>query len=167
MRTLPLVRSLPMRASAALAAILLARTSPLAGPASSIAVVGAWTVTINSSNLIAGAGSNLVSSQESPADTSQVSITNVPANWRIDVRRQDSVWNAALSLQVRRSSNGTGSGSISGGTSYVTLTTSDQTLCTGSLNRSGIGMQYQVAGLSLALPPNTYQTDALFTLVET
>jgi len=138
-----------------------------------VTVTGSWSETVDESNLTAGPGSNLTSEYESSSSEFRIRIQGFgtnrrnPNSWRVDVRRSDATWHANLSVLVRRTSNGSGTGSISGGTSYQAVTGTDQTFFQGSNNRNGVRVQAKVGGVSLSVPPNTYRTSIVFTIVDT
>jgi hypothetical protein len=135
-----------------------------------ISATGGWTETVNSSDLVSGAGSNLIVTYESATNATIVSITNCLSrfdNWRVDVRRVDGGnWHANFTLSVRRTSNGTGLGSISGGLSYIGITTTDSQFFSGRGNRSNINLQYRLTGMSVSISPKNYSTTVVFTVVD-
>ncbi len=130
-----------------------------------IVATGGWTRTIDSADLTSGAGSDLTPSYESGADATDLGVTAV-GNYRVDVRRADATWHGDFTLSVRRTQDGSGSGSISGGTTYQTVTTSDAEFFTGNGDRTGIKVQYQVDGLSVDVAPDTYSSTVTFTIVD-
>jgi len=138
-----------------------------------VTVTGSWSETINESDLTAGPGSNLASEHQSASNEFSIRIQGFgsskkdPDSWRVDVRRSDATWHANLSVFVRRTANGSGNGTISGGAAYQTVTVTDQAFFQGSNDRSGIRAQAKVGGVSLSVPPNTYQTSIVFTIVDT
>jgi hypothetical protein len=133
--------------------------------AQDISAVGGWTETIDSSDLVSGAGSDLAGTYESNADATTIDITHDP-QWRVDIHRTDTNWSLDFTLYARRTSDGSGSGSISGGTSYMEITTVGTQFFTGSENRSGIDAQYQLTGMSVGVSPDTYSTTVTYTVVD-
>lgn len=137
-----------------------------------IVVQGQWSKTINESNLKSGPGSGLkanYASSSSALDIRIAGVGNNPANpdsWRVDVRRSDTNWHANLRLLARRTADGTGNGSVSGGTAYQEVTTTDQSFFTGTNRRRNIKAQAKVAGVSLQIPPDTYTTSLVLTIVD-
>jgi hypothetical protein len=134
-----------------------------------IAATGGWTETVDASNLISGAGSNLTSTYTSPGNATTITLTNTKNkndNWRVNVRRVDSTWNSNLTLYVRRTSNGTGAGGISGGTTFIQILSSDQQFFSGSGDRNGISCQYRLTGMSINVDPGTYSTTVIYTMVD-
>lgn len=133
----------------------------------SITVTGSWTETIDASDLQAGAGSDLIDTYESASDQIVIDITNATAApWRVDVRKSDANWHADFQLSVRRTSSGTGNGTISGGTSYQEVTDTDQSFFNGTKNRDGINVQLKLSGVSIQIPPDTYTTTVYYTVIE-
>jgi hypothetical protein len=134
-----------------------------------IKVKGSWSETIDASDLQAGPGSDLFDTYESVLD--EVLITNIDqgpgsVNWRVDVSKLDINWHSNFQLYVRRSSDGNGSGTISGGTSYQEVTDTDQSFFNGSGNRINIGIQLRLSGVSVQVPPDTYTTAVYYTIIQ-
>jgi len=124
---------------------------------------------VNASNLVAGAGSNLLPTLDDAAATN-LSIINTSGSidhWRIDVRRSDATWHNALRLYVRRISDGSGSGTVTGGLSPVEISGMDVQFFSGEGDRTGLFLSYQLTGMSVAVSPNTYSTTVIFTIVDT
>jgi len=145
-----------------LISVLLACTSAWAAD---ITVSGEWIRTVTASDLTAGAGSDLVSEQTSSAGTVTLALTATGGGaWRIKVRHAPSPWNGNLTLWVRRTSDGTGAGSLSGGSGYVQLTALDTDFFSGAGDRSNISLQYKLSGLSKTVSPDTYQSAVVFTI---
>lgn len=151
-----------MKSWIAAAACLLIPLTALAGD---IVATGGWSETIDSSDLAAGPGSDLVASHESNSSATNIDLTAV-GDYRVDVRRADGTWSGDFTLYVRRTQPGSGAGSISGGTTYQEITTSDAELFTGNADRTGIKIQYQVDGLSVTISPDTYSSTVTFTIVD-
>ncbi len=134
----------------------------------SLTVSGSWSAVIDVSDLKGGAGTDLVASLQSPLNESALSVSQASTlNWQVTVRRIDGTWPAGLALAVERTSNGTGSGSVSGGTAYLNVTTVDQTFFKGSGNRSTVYLHFQLSGLSVTIPPSAYSTTLVYTVVQT
>jgi hypothetical protein len=133
----------------------------------SISVTGSWFETIDETDLVGGPGSDLKSTYESAAD--QVSIDIVGAgnkNWRVDVRKVDTDWHSSLGLYVRRTSDGSGRGQITGGTSYQQLSDTYQQFFSGHRNRREINVQLMLDGVSAELECGDYLTTVYYTVVE-
>ena len=132
-----------------------------------ITVTGSWTRAITVLDVAGSAGSDLTPSYQSAAGAMVLEISKAGnSNWRVDVRRLDTNWHANLALDIRRTSNGSGSGSVSGGTAYQAVGTTYQSFLTGSKNLRDIQLQLQLRGVSVALPADTYVTTVYFTVVE-
>jgi hypothetical protein len=134
-----------------------------------LAASGGLTRTIGRTDLVSGAGSNLNSTYSDAATTSLTvsGTTGASDSWRIDVRTADTAWNGALRLKVRRDTDGSGSGSVAGGTSFIELTGSDSQFFFGAGDRSGISLSYQLSGMTVTIPPGFYSTTVIFTVVAT
>ena len=133
----------------------------------SITVTGSWSETIDASDLQAGAGSDLINSYESTPNSALVEIKGAgQKNWRVDIRKMDINWHTDFRLYVRRTGDGSGSGSISGGISYQEVTDFDQAFFDGARNRSDIPIQLRLTDVSVQIPPNTYSTEVWYTVVD-
>ncbi|MDB6139921.1 MAG: hypothetical protein JWO94_2993 [Verrucomicrobiaceae bacterium] len=125
---------------------------------------GDWVESLNTSSLVSGAGSDLPSNLESISGITVLSVSNITGSWRITARRSASTWDSHVALYVRRTSGGIGSGTITGGDSYVELTGGDSEIFTGSNARGSISVQYKLTGLAHNLPPATYLSSLTFTV---
>ena len=134
-----------------------------------ISAAGGWTETIDEDDLQSGAGSNLIATYESVTNASTANISNCSGdtdNWRVDVKRSDSGWQGDFVLYAKRTSDGTGTGSISGGLSYIEITTVDVEFFSGAGNRNNIDLQYRLTGMSVNASPNTYNTTIILTIAD-
>jgi hypothetical protein len=131
-----------------------------------ITAVGGWSETIDATDLISGAGSDLTDTYESSSGATAVSITH-PSPWRVDIKRSDSVWHSNFALYAERTSDGSGSGSISGGQAYQEITTIDAEFFSGDQDRSSIDVRYRLTGMSVEAGPGTYSTTVTYTVVDT
>lgn len=128
-----------------------------------------WRLTLGATNLTGGAGTGFPSVFESAPDEVSVGISKTvdpPATWQVDIRRTDSNWDTGVRLYARRTADGTGTGSITGGTVYQEISDVDQYFFSGSGDRSKIEIQYRVEGVSLALGLDTYLTDISYTVTQ-
>ena len=151
--------------------LLLSSVRLFAPPAISLKVTGKWDMILRPTDLTGGAGTDYQNPFESAVDEVKLTISKTAgptAPWRIDIRKTDITWDPSLTLNVKRSSDGTGDGTISGGTSYLSVTSTDQQLFTGTGDRSQIGLQYQIGGFSVNnINMTTYDTTIYITVVET
>lgn len=146
--------------------ILPARTSH----AIDIALTGTWALSIDASDLTGGPGTDLIDTYESTADQITVTISNTAGaddNWRVDIRRTDTTWHGDFGLHVKRTGDGTGGGSISGGTAYQEVTTSDGAFFSGAGDRTDVPIQLKLTGVSVQVAPDTYSTTVTYTVVDT
>lgn len=128
-----------------------------------IAVSGNWSETIDASDLQAGAGSDLIDTYES-TDPITIDILVTAGNWGLDVKKIDGDWHADLHLHAKRTSDGTGSGSISGGDAYQEITGIDQGFFNGNGDRSSVNVRLKLTGVSIQVPPNVYTTTVYYTV---
>lgn len=142
----------------------------LAQAALAIEVQWTWSPNLDASDLISGAGSDLVSTHSSASDVVELDISGSASSsdaWRVEVRRDDATWPAGLTLRVRRTGAGTGPGTISGGTSWVTIGSTDATFFSGEGDRSAIDLQLQLDGASVSQGDGTWQSSVVYTVVDT
>jgi len=132
----------------------------------SIDVTGSWSLSIDASDLVAGAGSDLIDTYESNSDQIVLDIDVGRGNFRVDVSKINTNWHSDFQLYVRRTSDGTGSGEISGGTSYQEVTDTYQSLFTFKKDRTGINLQLKLSGVSVQVAPDTYTTTVYYTVVK-
>jgi hypothetical protein len=135
-----------------------------------LSATGGWSETVDETDLVSGAGSDLVDTYESATDATTMTISNCTGdtdNWRLDVRRIDEGgWHGDFTLFVKRTSDGEGNGSISGGLSYIEITTTDAQLFSGAGDRSNISIQYKLTGMSITVLPDTYSKTVVFTVAD-
>ena len=136
--------------------------------AATITITGSWSRVIGAGDLTGGPGSNLTATYTSATNQVLMGVTGAGnRNWRVDVRRIDTIWHADFVLSIRRTNNGTaGPGTVTGGTNYLQITATSQTFVTGRRNRTGITLQERLNGVSVSIPATAYTTTILFTVVE-
>jgi hypothetical protein len=135
-----------------------------------ITVTGSWTQTIDKNNLTGGPGTDLTSTYTSAQNINLVTITGAVSkrdNWQINIKRINNTWNGSLQISARRTSSGTGTGSVSGGQNYIQVSETDTVFFTGAGNLSGIRVQLQLTGASLQVSPNQYSTTIQYTIIDT
>lgn len=128
---------------------------------------GNWAKTIAASD-ISEAGNDYPTSYES--NTNQTLLTINPKNWNkliiVYVKRNDIAWNTNLNLKVKRTSNGTnGNTNIGGGLIYQTITNIDANFFTCKGYHAFIPLQYEITGISVVLPAQSYSTEIMYTVM--
>lgn len=134
--------------------------------AADIKSIGSWSETIDSLDLQAGPGSDLIGTYESASNQIKINVESTNEYWRVDVRKSDTNWHSNFQLSVRRTSDGTGNSPVSGGTSYQEITDIDQSFFNGHRQRTDIDVQLKLTGISIQIPPDTYTTTVNYTVVE-
>ncbi len=161
----------PVRMTVSTACLVSLWFAPQALAVLSIATTGSWSKSVDANDLVAGAGTDLVSTQTSSSNQGSIDVSGTTGdsdNWRIDVKRVDTTWDSDFTIYVRRTGDGTGSGSISGGTTFQEVTTTDATFFSGSGDRSGINVEFKIEGFSVGtIPVDTYDTAITYTIVDT
>ena len=135
-------------------------------PAQSISIIGSWNLSIDGSDLQAGAGSDLNPRYMSAEDQVVMDITNTNRYWTVTIQGVPFNWHSNLFLYVRRRSNGRGPGWIGGGTNWQQVSTTPQHFFQGRRRRVAIAIQYGLTGVSIQLPPDTYSGSIVYTVVE-
>lgn len=132
-----------------------------------IAVIGNWMKTIDASD-ISDAGNDYAGAYTSNID--QTKMTIIPKNYGktiiVSVHKQDIAWNDALTLEIRRTSDGTYIYTdINEGLIFQTITNNDTYFfnCTGPY--VDVNLQYQIKGISVLLPVQSYSTQVMFTVM--
>lgn len=137
------------------------------GRATDLTATGDWARTIGAGDLQAGAGSDLVETYESAEASALLAISNTGgAVWRVDVRRTDTTWHGNFALLLRRTGDGMGGGPISGGAAYQAIGETNAEFFSGTGDRTNIPVQFELAGMSVQIPPNTYVTTITYTVVQ-
>jgi len=144
---------------------LLALAMTAGAQAAGMTLIGNWFEMIGTDDLVMGAGTDFRSTIETGAAGATLGITNTQgAPWTLWVRRDASTLPAAVSIAVHRTSDGTGNGSISGGTDYLMVQDYEQLLFQGSGDRSGINLQLRVAGISISQGPGAQGCNLIYRL---
>ncbi|HRY33686.1 MAG TPA: hypothetical protein P5531_12030 [Bacteroidales bacterium] len=135
----------------------------------SISISGGWSPSVSSAN-ISDAGLDFSSPFTSAGTVIAMNIDVNPNNsrYRINVARSDVSWNTSFELQVRRTSDGNGppASQISGGTSFITITTGNTVFFSGRRDRTEVDIEYSLEGVSATLPAAIYSTTVVYTLVQ-
>lgn len=134
----------------------------------SITVTGSWSLTIDETDLQAGAGSDLVAQYPSASNQVIVDITQTNRPWTVTIRGTVTNWHSDMRVWVRRTGDGNGHplGSIQGGTSWQQVTLTDQYFFEGTRRRINVPIQLGVNGVSLQIPPDTYSSTIIYTVTE-
>jgi hypothetical protein len=128
----------------------------------SITALGSWSETIGVPPPIAG--NDLPNTSESDSAAVSITITATIGNWGLNVKKINSHWHDNLHLHIKRTSDGTGSGSISGGTSYQEVTDIDLPFFNGKGDRSNVNVQLELTGVSIQVPPDVYSATVYYTV---
>lgn len=127
-----------------------------------------WNLTVNSSNLgpPAEAGQQLTSTYTSATVTSTLTVTGAGNSqpWRINIRKSDGSWNSQFSLEIERTSDGSGSGTITPDPGFIQVRDTDTVFITGTGNRKDMNCLYRLSNITLLVPPGNYSTTIIFTL---
>ncbi len=137
-----------------------------------LAITQSPSVSITSSNLSGGAGTDLSSSVNPTSLVEGLNITNAQYtfgnttyvySWTAycSIGSASSNWPSNLSCNIKLLSPGNSNAASTTNSAYVTLTSTSQSIFSGSGNASGITLQCQLTNLSLANCPPTTSTATL------
>lgn len=145
----------------------LAISNMATGQGIELTVTGNWAKNIAASD-ISEAGNDYPASYAS--NTNQTLLTINPKNWNktiiVYIKRNDIAWNTNLNLKVKRTSNGTnGNANIGGGTDYQLITNFDANFFTCNGYHTFIPLQYEITGISVLLPVQSYSTEIMYTVI--
>lgn len=137
--------------------------------AATIVATGSFSLPLGTGDLTAGAGSNLPASLTSAGSVFSVNVNNAPliGSYRVYARVSGTGIPAGVTLSLKRTSDGVSLlplALISGGTSFITLSSSDTEIFSGELDRDNISLQLRISGLSVAVTPATYQISVILTV---
>jgi hypothetical protein len=129
---------------------------------------GTWSIgTFAKAQLSGGAGTNFTGTQTSAVGAVKLTIKNTSmTGWNMTVRRVDVNWNGILHVFVKRTGNGTGAGTVSGGLVYQEITTANVVVFSGAGNKTNIPLQFQLTGLSVAVGIGTFSSSIVYTITE-
>jgi len=145
-------------------------TPVFTAPKLTIRVTGKWQENLRAADLTGGAGTDFVSPFESAVNEVDITISNTSSDtapWKVEVRRIDTNWDPYLLLYVKRTSGGTGTGTISNGSTYQEVTTTDTLFFSGTGDRSKIELQFLLEGVSAGvIDADDYITEVYYTVTE-
>lgn len=132
-----------------------------------VTVTGNWMRTIPATD-ISEAGNDYPAAYAS--NTNQTLLTINPKNSNktiyVYVTRSDIAWHNNLNLKVKRTANGTnGNAAITGGLIYQTITNLDANFFTCQGYHTLIPLQYEITGISVVLPVQSYSTTITYTVM--
>ncbi len=136
------------------------------GLSQEIRIKGEVEFSFNYSNIKAGEDYELETSSQRDGATLSIKKLKKNSYWSVTVYKSDINWNRSVKVYVRRTNNGSGSGSTWGGSNYRQIRNIPLTFLQGSGTLSNIYLQYKLSGISVNLPSNTYYTDIVYTLYE-
>ena len=129
---------------------------------------GAWTLSLGSGNLSGAAGSDFTMPQTSPNPQVTLRVQGVSTNtWNITVAR-DSNWSSIpATLEIQRTSNGSGAGTVNAtpalNTYFVVKSTAVQ-IAAGTRNRTGLTFQFRINNAAVAMGAGSWVTTLTYTL---
>ncbi|MFO7889388.1 MAG: hypothetical protein R6V04_03515 [bacterium] len=132
-----------------------------------VTVTGYWALNITAADISGGPGSPLNDTYESLIDQILIEIGGRRVfDWIVYVRRSDVIWNSDFCLNIKRTGEGQGGGTVTGGTAYQEITTVDTEYLQGSKKLKNIPNQLQLKLLSGVVDSRTYQTTVIYTVID-
>jgi len=134
-----------------------------------VTAIGSWSLPITANDLLGLGGCGLPTMYESTNNQVALTVCGTSGNsesWRIDIHRSDSIWDNRLTFSVKRTGGGLGSGSIVSGTTYQPIEATNTAFFFGTGDRANITLQFQLGGMSVLVPANTYGTEISYTVVD-
>jgi hypothetical protein len=136
--------------------------------AATIVATGSWSMSLGTSDLLGGAGTNLPSTVTSTSSIITVDVTNAPlvGVYHVYARVSGTV-PAGVTIWMQRTSDGSSFlnlGAITGGSAYQSLGGTDTEIFAGALDRYTIALQLKVTGVSVGITPATYQPNIILTV---
>ena len=130
-----------------------------------ISVSGSWSLGIDQSNLMSGGGSKLQSTYQSPPDATLIDIkADKKSSWAVYVRRIQLPNH--LTIDVRRTSDGRGKGTIEGGENFIPLGEGYTMLFRGRDERKDVTIQYRIRGVSISISQGLRDLKIIYTVEE-
>lgn len=135
----------------------------------SFEVSGGWPLTLNASSLAGTAGSDFISTHTSASNAVIIDIADAVDQfeiWYIDIHKVEGTWDDSLAISAIRTTDGTGLGTIAGGTVLTEITDTTTRFFEGAGNRSSIHIQLVLDGASVTLGAGGYSLQVVFTLLD-
>jgi len=132
-----------------------------------ITVTGNWMKTINASD-IGEAGNDYPTTYASNLNQTLLTLDskNKKKLVNVYVHKEDNLWNEALTLKIRRTSNGTNSSAILyDGLIYQAITNNDVVFFYCEDSPTFVPLQYEITGISVVLPVQSYSTTIIYTVM--
>ena len=158
-----------MMARVLLLLLLLVPAGPVWGAINlTVSSGGAWTLALGSANLSGAAGSDFTMPQTSPNPQVTLRVQGVSTNtWNITVAR-DSNWSSIpATLEIQRTSNGTGAGTVNATpalNTYFAVTSTAVQIASGTRNRTGLTFQFRINNVTVATGAGSWVTTLTYTL---
>jgi hypothetical protein len=130
-----------------------------------------WETNVGPADIVGGAGSDFPAEYESTVDYFVIEVKNSANNWEVSVQKTDAGWPVSITVSARRSSDGTSGdpgATISGGSGYQAVTSTDALLFGGFGDWADVGIQLKVSGsyASFGIDAGTYTTTVTYTVID-
>ncbi|MCT4622006.1 MAG: hypothetical protein N4A46_00185 [Schleiferiaceae bacterium] len=136
--------------------------------AQDIKVTGGFDKSLSKQDLFTMGGnySNIVTGNNSDVKI-KVHKQNQPKTfgWKVEAYRVDLNWHNDLKVFIRMTSTGNGPGSIYSGFNFTELSNFPTEICNGNGQLNNIKFQFEIRGVSVLIPADTYRTKIIYTLV--
>ena len=132
-------------------------------PKVSIRVGGRWTLNLDENDLTGGPGTDFPDTWESASDLIDIDITKTDNTWEVEISKSDATWPSQVNIYARRTTDGTGDGTITGGTTYQEITDIDEPFFSGTDDRTNVKVQIKLEGVTVGMNLDDYDTTISYT----
>lgn len=133
-------------------------------PKVSIRVGGRWTLgNLDENDLTGGAGTDFPGTWESVSDLIDIDVTKTDNTWAVEISKTDTLWPSQVRIYARRTTDGSGDGTITGGTSYQEITDTDEPFFSGTGDRTAIKVQLKLESMTVGINMEDYSTTISYT----
>ena len=126
-----------------------------------------WRIQLGPTDVAGEAGSDLKPSYDTGTGGETISVGGTAGSaWQLLIKRADGKWNGDLVLQAQVINPGTGSGTISAPSQFLTVTDTYYGFFSGDGDRNNILVRLRISGISIQrLRAENYSTDLVYTII--
>ena len=125
---------------------------------------GGWSNSI-AATTITTTGNNYSQNVTSGISQTFIDISPTTINWIVRINKMDTHWHNSLELYAKRVGNGfLTTATISGGTIFSIIQNTPVEFFRGTYSITSIPIQYEIRGLSVLIPADSYSTTIYYTI---
>ncbi|MCK5833798.1 hypothetical protein KAH81_09035 [bacterium] len=131
---------------------------------------GDWSKSLSETDIVGGPGGDFPNIHESVLDIVTIDVSGTIGDtdeWAVEAKIAGSGYPEELHLYIMRTSDGGGSGSISGGGAYIELTAEFGEIFTGSGDRNDINIREKISGVSATINVAPHDIPLQYRIVDT